>query len=320
MLGGTACGYGLYILMGWETMDLVGLITTTIEAAAALLVLSPAVAGSASSARQHGAAFAAVPVALVALLGTNVLAGATTATTTATAAPAHSAAAPASASRSMKGMTLAHDAALSLPTQSPAGNIVWPDDMATMGAGMKMAEPNCTAQPTTAQQHAAVRLVNRTVASARKYTSLTAAQAAGYVPVTPSGARIVHYINPAFYRSGGVLDPNEIPSLVYVNTAHGAVLAAAMYLVPRGTTPPQPGGCLTQWHIHTDLCFSSGKVVGTDNNGSCAGDSTNQVTQPMMHVWMTPVSGGPLTPDPPARSEVEAAARLPVLSPQNGTA
>jgi hypothetical protein len=40
----------------------------------------------------------------------------------------------------------------------------------------------------------------------------------------------------------------------------------------------------------------------------------------MMHVWMTPVSGGPLTPDPPARSEVEAAARMAVLSPQNGTA
>ena len=46
MLGGTACFYALYILTGWETMDLVGLVTTTVEAAAALIVLSPAAAAT----------------------------------------------------------------------------------------------------------------------------------------------------------------------------------------------------------------------------------------------------------------------------------
>ena len=206
MLGGTACGYALYILMGWETMDLVGLITTTIEAAAALVILSPAVAGSASPARQHGAAIAAVPVALVALLGTNVLAGATTATASpATAAPATAPSHRASSQNtSMAGMSgsSAHDAALSLPTTSQAGSIEWPDDMSTMAAGMKMAEPNCTAQPTSAQQQAAVNLVDQTVAAAQKYTSLATAKAAGYVPVTRSGARIVHYINPAYLPIG----------------------------------------------------------------------------------------------------------------------
>jgi hypothetical protein len=330
MLGGTACFYALYILTGWETMDLVGLVTTTIEAAAALIVLSPIAAVTGSAARQHAVALAAVPVALVSLLGTNLIAGATTtATATATAAPVRSATpttttttTSSSASGGMAGMssTTAHDSALSLPTTSPAGNIVWPDDMATMAAGMKMAEPNCTTQPTAVQQQAAVSLVNQTVASAQKYTSLATAKAAGYVPVTPSGARIVHYINPAIYRAGNALNPDQIPSLVYVNTAHGAVLLAAMYLDPKGVTPPQPGGCLTQWHIHTDLCFSSGRVVGNDNNGSCAAGSANQVTQPMMHVWMTPVSGGPLAPDPPALSEVKAAATMPILNPQNGVA
>lgn len=322
ILGGTACGYALYILAGWETMDLVGLATTTIEAAAALVVLSPAVVGSASPARQHGAAVAAVPVALLSLLGANVLSGATADATTAAAAPAATPHRASSSNGSMAGMTRtkAHDTALSLPTISPAGNIVWPDDMSSMGAGMKMAEPNCTAQPTAAQQRAAKNLVNETVSAAQQYTSLAAAKAAGYVPVTPSGRRIVHYINPAYYRAGENLDPNQIPSLVYVNTAHGAVLSAAMYLVHAGTTPPQPGGCLTQWHIHTDLCLSAGRVVGTDTNGSCAAGSANQVTEPMMHVWMTPVAGGPLAPDPPALSEVEAAASMPVLNPPNGTA
>lgn len=326
MLGGTACFYALYILTGWETMDLVGLVTTTIEAAAALIVLSPIAAVTGSAARQHAVALAAVPVALVSLLGTNLIAGSTTTAAT-IAAPAKPATpitttTPSSSSGGMAGMSssTAHDSALSLPTTSPAGNIEWPDDMATMAAGMKMAEPNCTAQPTAAEQQAAESLVDQTVASAQKYTSLATAKAAGYVPVTPSGARIVHYINPAIYRAGNALDPNQIPALVYVNTAHGAVLLAAMYLDPKGLTPPQPGGCLTQWHIHTDLCFSGGRVVGNDSNGSCATGSANQVTQPMMHVWMTPVSGGPLAPDPPALSEVKAAATMPLLNPQNGTA
>ena len=110
--------------------------------------------------------------------------------------------------------------------------------------------------------------------------------------------------------------------LVYVNTAHGAVLSAAMYLMPRtaGTsTPPQPGGCLTQWHLHTDLCFSSGTVVGTDKTGACS-SGVNEATQPMMHVWLNPVSGGPLAPDPPARTEVVAANAMAPLTAPNGTA
>ncbi len=335
MLGGTACAYALYIVRGWETMDLVGLVTTTIEAAAALVVLSPV--ASTVPARQYAAALAAVPVAMLSLLGTNVIAG-----TTATAAPAATSAAepaqapaPAVASSpaasagtsasSMAGMSGSGSSgaavtALSLPTTSPAGNIEWPDNMSTMAAGMKMAEPNCTAQPTSTQQHAAEDLVDQTVAAAQKFTSLAAATAAGYVPVTPSGTRIVHYINPSIYRSGQALNPDAIPALVYVNTSHGAVLSAAMYLVPKGQQPPQPGGCLTQWHIHTDLCLSGGRVVGNDANTACAAGSVNRVTQPMMHVWMTPVTGGPLTPDPPALNEVEAALKMPAASPPNATA
>jgi hypothetical protein len=339
MLGGTACFYAFYILKGWETMDLVGLVTTTIEAAAALVVVSPT--ASPTAARQYTLALGAVPVALVSLLGTNLIAGATTTgAPTMMATPAHTTAPlpsskssgiakppPSGSSSAMAGMsrsgsTSAATAPFSLSTNSPAGAINWPDTMSTMMAGMQMAEPNCTAQPTAAQQRAAVSLVNQTVAAAQKYTSLETAKAAGYVPVTPTGRRIVHYIDLSTYRSGQALNPASIPALVYVNTAHGAVLSAVMYLVPKGQAPPQPGGCLTQWHIHTDLCFSAigGTVVGTDANSSCGAGSVNKVTQPMMHVWMTPVSGGPLAPDPPALTEVKAALKMPVLNPPNGRA
>jgi len=40
----------------------------------------------------------------------------------------------------------------------------------------------------------------------------------------------------------------------------------------------------------------------------------------MMHVWVTPVSGGPLAPDPSAVSEVTSADAVPVLDPPNATA
>jgi hypothetical protein len=211
--------------------------------------------------------------------------------------------------------------ALHLATTSPAGDVIWPVDMTAMASGMAMATPNCHTPPTASQQEAATRLVDQTVAAVAPYKSLAAAKAAGYVPITPTGQKIVHYINPTIYRQGNVLDPAKVPVLVYVNTAHGAVLSAAMYLMPPGgDKPPQPGGCLTQWHIHSNLCFSAGSVVGTTSGGACTGGGVNRTTSPMMHVWMTPVAGGPLVPDPSAVDQVEAAVQMESSSPTNGTA
>jgi hypothetical protein len=330
MLGGTTAGYAWYLLTGRETLDLVGLLTTTVELAAALVVVSSA--SSAVGSRRSGERWiaAAVSVALFSLLGTSAIASASPAssTTTSTASPQAKQASSHGKGTSgpgMEGMTgaSASNRSISRPTTSPAGSVTWPVDMTTMAAGMEMATPNCTAEPTVAQQKAAVNLVNQTVATAAPYKSLAAAKAAGYVPVTRPGQKVVHYINPSIYRQGPVLDPNNIPVLVYVNTSHGAVLSAAMYLTPRSNAaarPPQPGGCLTQWHIHTDLCFSTGRVVGNNNAGACSAGSFNQTTQPMMHVWLTSVSGGPLAPDPPAVDQVVAANQMPALNPPNGTA
>jgi hypothetical protein len=330
MLGGTTAGYAWYLVTGRETLDLVGLLTTTVELAAALVMVSSA--SSAVGSRRSGERWiaAAVSVALFSLLGTSAIASAAPASST-TTSTASSQPKPASShgkgtsGPGMAGMpgVSASSGPISRPTTSPAGSVTWPVDMTTMAAGMEMATPNCTAEPTVAQQKAAVNLVDQTVATAAPYKSLAAAKAAGYVPVTRPGQKVVHYINPSIYRQGPVLDPNNIPVLVYVNTSHGAVLSAAMYLTPRSSAaakPAQPGGCLTQWHIHTDLCFSTGRVVGNNNAGACSAGSFNQTTQPMMHVWLTSVSGGPLAPDPPAIDQVVAASQMPALNPPNGTA
>jgi hypothetical protein len=215
--------------------------------------------------------------------------------------------------------------AFSLPTNSPAGNITWPAPMGTMGAGMQMVTPNCTTEPTAAQQAASVSLVDQTVSAVAPFESLAAAKAAGYIPITPSGAPVVHYANPAYLATPQTLDPGAIEALVYANTSHGAILVAAMYAMANnqvGQTPPMPGGCLTEWHVHTNLCFSnaSGVVVGTQHGGVCAAGSTNHVTQPMIHVWLAPLSGGPLVIDAPDSQVVAAASKLPAPNPPNATA
>ena len=86
---------------------------------------------------------------------------------------------------------------------------------------------------------------------------------------------------------------------------------------------PQPGGCLNEWHIHTNLCYSTstGLVVNITNSaGECSAGSENHVTSPMMHVWLTPVQGGPLVVDVSDSQAVAAAEAMPLLSPLNAKA
>jgi hypothetical protein len=222
-----------------------------------------------------------------------------------------------SSSSSMSGSSI------SLPTSDPAGNISMPDTSMTM-PGMAMASSaRCTAAPSVAQQSAAVTLVDKSWWGAEKYQSLAVAKAAGYVPITPTGDPVVHYLNRRYYldtvMGGPVLNTSEPQSLVYANTPHGAVLVAAMYITGPGGPTPQPGGCLTQWHVHTNLCLTKGLgVVGTTGDGPCPSGSVNRVTPPMIHVWFVPIPGGPTAIDAPDQQVVQAAER--VSAPSNGTA
>jgi hypothetical protein len=242
-------------------------------------------------------------------------------------APVAAAVTPASAT--MNGMSMgtvpkAKSAALHLKSSSPAGDITMPRPSMQMPAGMRMASGPCTAQPTLAQQAATVSLVNSSWKDAQKFRSLAVAKAAGFVPITPVGRPVVHYINIKYYQaslSGGpVINPAKPQSLVYANTPRGAVLVSTMYITAPGTTtPPQPGGCLTQWHLHINLCYGSfGTVVGLTRDGACPAGTVNRVTPPMLHVWYVPIPGGPTAVDAPDRQVVHAAER--VRAPHNSTA
>ncbi|HKA04126.1 MAG TPA: hypothetical protein VKD67_07340 [Acidimicrobiales bacterium] len=86
-------------------------------------------------------------------------------------------------------------------------------------------------------------------------------------------------------------------------------LIGAMYMDRAGSTPPQPGGCLTQWHDHTNLCLApTAGVVGTvASDGSCPAGSVNQATGLMMHVWSVDLPAGPF-------SELDANSRAAIAS------
>ena len=165
---------------------------------------------------------------------------------------------------------------------------------------------------TAPQQAAADALVAETGVDIARFTDVDAATAAGYRPITPPDAAIAHYAQPTYLADGATLDPARPESLVY---AHGPwsdwVLLGAMYMMDDpAATPPEPGGCLTQWHEHTNLCIEPGVgMVGmVDAAGHCPAGSVNETTVAMVHVWSIDLPQGPFAAlDQVSRRELVAA-------------
>ena len=251
-----------------------------------------------------GALVAIGTAAVLVLVATTVVDATSHPATSSTPAPSAAAAKPAgsgsgtgSRSTSMPGMAgMANGASGSNSGSSSsagaaqASSTTCPNVKGTtvMSDGMVMA-PVPSGSPTAAQQAAADQLVARTKATLARYSNLSAATAAGYVPVTNPNGRVVHYANWSVARSDG-FDPANPAFLVYANTLKGTVLMGAMYLGPAPCTPgPDVGGPLTQWHAHDNLCLSGGKVVGrTSASGACSSGVHNSNTYFMLHVWTEP--------------------------------
>jgi hypothetical protein len=174
--------------------------------------------------------------------------------------------------------------------------------------GHAMQDASCTQAPDAQQQMAALDLVQRTTAAVAKYRDLQTAVADGYVPITSPSYPMVHYIKASYMQSQNVLDPNHVQSLVYDRLPSGQyVLVAAMYLMPRaGEDGPTPGGCLTQWHAHTNLCMSL-TTHRYQGFAPCPDGTVELKTPEMLHVWQVPVPGGPLAMDPTDLQVMQAA-------------
>jgi hypothetical protein len=73
-------------------------------------------------------------------------------------------------------------------------------------AGHEMQTPDCTAAPTSQQILGATEYIEATSAAVAKYKDLSAATAAGYVPITNPNYPVVHYINTAYFSQEDVTE------------------------------------------------------------------------------------------------------------------
>jgi hypothetical protein len=179
-----------------------------------------------------------------------------------------------------------------------------------------MYASGCATEPTFSEQINAVQYVQSTSQAVARYTSPSAATAAGYVPVSPTDYPVVYYVNPTIVTAnaaaGRTLDPQYVDGLVFAQTPSGQeVLVAAMYLLPSTVTPPMPYGALVQWHQRTDVCGPSSESASNPLQITgvppCPAGSVQQSTPFMTMVWQVPVAGGPLAIQPPDIQIVEAA-------------
>jgi hypothetical protein len=164
------------------------------------------------------------------------------------------------------------------------------------GIGIVSSHPPGECRPTKAQTAAAAKLVNDTEAGTAKYRTFANAVADNFVgPANPTVTE--HYSNVANTQDGRVLDPNRPESLLYTPTSHGMVLVGVMYMmnVP-GEFGPEPGGCLTRWHVHANVCFSAATFQPATelaaDGATCPPGEFRYIPPPVLHVWLVDVPGG----------------------------
>jgi hypothetical protein len=173
-----------------------------------------------------------------------------------------------------------------------------PNDAHAFGIVDSHARGPC--RPTQAQKEAAAKLYNDTETGVARYRSLAAALADGYLGPTPFTST-EHFINASYTTDGKTVDPTRPEALMYTPTARGPVLVGVVYLmnVP-GEFGPDIGGCLTRWHVHTNVCYNGyGLIVAqlTAEQPICPMGSVHLIPPPALHVWFVDVPGGRFAPD-----------------------
>lgn len=166
-------------------------------------------------------------------------------------------------------------------------------------AGAILQSTNQVATP--AQVAAAATLLAETRAAIAPYQDWHRAWAAGYRPGGQQNMPSTHWMNQRYVDAGYVLDPNRPQGLVYANTKHGPVLLGAMFQMKHlGQFGPDPGGPLTAWHQHQDICFTpfGFEFSLMTPTATCPIGAIDISVPPMLHVWVVAnPKGGPFAVD-----------------------
>jgi len=166
-------------------------------------------------------------------------------------------------------------------------------------AGAVLQATNSVATP--AQVAAAAQLYSATEAAIAPYEDWHKAWAAGFRPGGPPNQASTHWMNQHNVDAGYVLDPAHPQGLVYANTKHGPFLLGAMYQMKHiGQFGPDPGGPLTAWHEHVDICVTP--LGGLEFSlmspmAVCPIGAIDLTVPAMLHVWIVPNPGGQFAVD-----------------------
>src|SRR6266851_5674644 len=184
------------------------------------------------------------------------------------------------------------------------GATVWIVDLARpdarhVHAGALLQSTNTF--PTPPQVDAANRLYAETKGAIQPYADWHQAFAAGYRPGGSQTLPSTHWMNQKYVDAGYVMDPNRPQGLVYANTHHGPVLLGAMFQMKSlNTFGPDPGGPLTAWHQHENICFTPFGLEFSLMSpfGTCTFGAIDISASPMLHVWVVDnPKGGPFAVD-----------------------
>ena len=170
--------------------------------------------------------------------------------------------------------------------------VVWIDALARPDerhahAGALLQATNEVATP--GQEAAAQKLYDDTSSAIAPYRDWRKAWADGYRPGGSQTMPSTHWMNQRYVDAGYVLDPRHPQGLVYANTKHGPQLLGAMFQMKRiGEFGPDPGGPVTAWHQHENICFTP---LGFEFSlmtptATCPLGAIAITTPAMLHVWI----------------------------------
>jgi hypothetical protein len=158
-----------------------------------------------------------------------------------------------------------------------------------------------------AQQRAGEQLLRDSIRDLPVYASQSAAYAAGFRTIGDAITGDEHMINWAYANDDRIFDSKHPEALVYkIRPGQAPLLVAAMYLLRPNdrfaNIPPLFQSPLTQFHVHTNLCFRNTsdplqKVVAglTDSNGNCPAPTFQFPAVPMIHAWIVANPCGPFS-------------------------
>jgi len=182
-------------------------------------------------------------------------------------------------------------------------SVAWIDALARpdtqhVHVGAVLQQTNDVATPE--QEAAAKQLYDQTVVAIAPYGDWHKAWDAGFRPGGSQSLPSTHWMNQRNVDAAYVMDPKHPQGLVYANSKHGPVLLGAMFQMKNiGNFGPDPGGPLTAWHQHQNICFTpfGFEFSLMTPTATCPLGAIDITASPMLHVWIVDNPGGPFAVD-----------------------